>query len=674
MSHAAMPQDLRARVVRWWHSIGAQPHAEPAQANAAGDAVTGEATRRRELGMQFLREAKPAEALACFTGLLAASPRPAEAHHCIGLALRALGKPDEALVSFQRAIELEHDHVPALTQQGLTCLELGRHEDGADCLNLALAFDPMCVSAHLGLAWLHALLERPTEAIEHLERAAEIDPQSPVPLVTLSALRERLGQHDRALACLQRAAALAPGVAEVEYNLGTLCLKLDRPQEAAAHLERAVALRPDLPEAHLNLGNALLACGSNDRAIESYLRAIALRPDYAEAHHDLGTAYRFRSDAGEALAAYETALSLKPDYAQAQLNIGVVLYDHGRINEAIACYQRALLLRPDFPEAQLNLGLAWLALGDFERGWTGYEWRFRQSAMDNRVTKRTYPCPEWHGEELTGKSILVWGEQGISDQIQFAGMFGEIARAAGRCMIACAEKLVPLFVRSFPEVRVMPLAATHAASQVRPDFHVAAGSAARWLRPALASFPPRATYLVADEARVEHWRRRLRLAPGLKVGFSWRSGNLKGVRGLFSTQIDQWNELFRIPGVQWVCLQYDDCEAELDAARRRSGVSFNRFADVDYRDDLDEVSALMSALDLVISAPTAVSVHAAALGVEVWQLHYGVDWQAHGTAGNPWFPTLVRHARRPDQAWDEVLGGIARVLRARVQSVEESGR
>jgi tetratricopeptide (TPR) repeat protein len=668
MSHATMLQDLRERVVRWWHSVGGRLYAEPAQAKAAEDAAA-EATRCQELGMRLLREAKPAEALACFTGLLATSPLLAEAHHSTGLALRALGRREEALASFQRAIELEHDHVPALTHQGLTCLELGRCEDAADCLNLALAFDPSCVSAHLGLATFHASEERPAAAIEHLERAAELDPQSPVPLVRLSAIRERLGQHDHALACLQKAAALAPGVAEVEYNLGKLCLKLDRPQDAAIHLERAITFRPNFAAAHLILGNALLACGNSAAAIESYRGAIALRPDYAEAYHDLGNAYRLRNEADKALAAYQTALGLKPDYAAAQLDIGVVLYDQGRVDDAIACYQKALLLRSDFPEAQVNLGLAWLALGDFERGWAGYEWRFRQTAADNRVVKRAFPCPEWHGEDLAGKSILIWGEQGISDQIQFAGMFGEISQVARTCTIQCAPKLMPLFARSFPKAKVIPLLDPAPADSLRDlDFHTAAGSVARWLRPTLESFPRRAGYLVADNARVELWRQRLRqLGPGLKVGFSWRSGNLKGVRALFSTRIEEWCELFQVAHLHWVCLQYDDCEAELELARRRFGVTLTRFADVDYRDDLDEVSALMGALDLVISAPTAVSIQAAALGVEVWQVNYGVDWQAHGTPDNPWFPTLARHERRPDQTWGEILAGIARRFETRAR-------
>lgn len=667
MPHRIMLQALRRRVGRWWHAMGDRRRAGPARAAVVDQPTASDARQYCEAGLNWLKASRHDEALACFRSAIAASPRSAEAHYWAGIALREAGRHEEAVASFQRAIELQHDHVPALTHQGWACLELGRREDAVDCFNLALAFDPDCVAAHLALAKLEAAENRHAEAIGHFERAADLDPQSPVPLISLSALMQSLAQYDRALACLQRAAALAPEVAEVQHNLGVLCLKLDRPGEASSHLERAVALREDFPEAHLNLGTALLACDNANEAIASYQRAIALRPGYAEAHHDLGNVYRFRGDLDGALAAYQKALTLQPDYAQAHLDIGVVRYDQGRIQDAIACYQEALAIQPDFPEAQLNLALAWLTIGDFGRGWAGYDWRFRQTAKDNRVIKRALPWPQWQGEELAGRSILIWAEQGIGDQLVFASLFGEVMRDARLCAIECAAKLAPLFARSFPAARVVALASPpHPDLDQQPqqfDYQVAAGSIARWRRPSLESFPARAAYLVPDAGRVRHWRRRLdELGPGLKVGFCWRSRNLRGERALSCTDILQWGEILRVARVHFVSLQYDECAAELTAATQRFGVALHAFPEVDLFDDLDEAAALTQALDLVIAAPTAASILAAAVGVPTWQMSYGFDWQTHGTQGNPWLPAIVRFQRRWDQEWDEVIGEIARRL------------
>jgi tetratricopeptide (TPR) repeat protein len=608
-------------------------------------------------------------ALSRFREAVAISPDFAEAHHAAGLALREMGRNEEAIAAFQRAIDIKHDDSRALADQGFAYMALNRLDDASDSFALALAFDPKCAAGHLGLGILCHRQFRVRDAIEHLEHAVDLDPQSPVPLVHLSAVKQELNRLDDALACLEKAAVLAPNVAELKCNLGILCLKLGRAEEAEIHLRKALALKPDFPEAHFNLGNALSRRDRLDEAIDCYRRAIALRPGYVEAHRNLGYVYRLCGQLDNALASSRAALSLDPECAEAQLDVGAALYYQGRPWEAIACYRRALELEPDYPEAQLNLGLAYLAAGDFERGWAGFEWRFRQTDPDNRVFRREFPWPVWNGEDLAGKSILVWGEQGISDELMFASLFDEIIRAAGKCVIECAPKLVPLLARSFPAADVVPRnEPPHPATRARFDYQTAAGSAARWLRPARESFPRRAGYLVADEKRVEYWRRRLEeLGSGLKVGFSWRSRDLKGVRALFSTRIEHWRVLFQVQGVHWICLQYDECDAELEFARREFGVKIHRPGEVDYFDDLDEVSALMKSLDLVISAPTVISVQAAALGMEVWQLNFGLDWQVHGTGRNLWFPTLVRYERRPDQTWPELLAGIARELSRRAR-------
>ena len=665
-----MLDELKRRIDSWF-SRTTRPAGHAAFNPAPPDRrpATAEALEHYRLGLQHLNESRAAEALSCFDLAIAASPGLADAHHCAGLALRKLGRREEAAASFQRAIDIEPHHVRALSSHGMMCLDLGRDEEASDSFNLALAFDPNCAAALLGLGALCQRQKRANDAIGYYRRAVELDAESPGALASLSALSQELGNDRDALMYLERVSALTPNVAEVECNLGVLLLKAGRTQDAAARLRRAIALRTEFPEAHFNLGNALCKCDDLHAGIECYHAALALRPEYPEAYRNLGNAYRLCGEPERALASSRMALSLRPDYAEAQLDMGAASYDLGRVHDAIACYQRALAFRVDYPEAQLNLGLAWLAIGDFERGWAGYDWRFRQTDPDNHVVKRAFAPPEWRGEELAGRSILIWAEQGISDQLLFAGMFAEIARAARSCVIECAEKLVPLLARSFPAAHVVPLTdPPHPDTQAGLDFQVGAGSLARWLRPTLASFPHRAGYLVADEKRVEYWRSRVAaLGAGLKVGFSWRSGNLKGVRALFSTQLDQWGELFRIPGVHWVCLQYDDCGTELEAASRRSGVELHRFDSVNYFDDLDEVSALVTALDLVISAPTAVSVQAAALGREVWQMNYGVDWQAHGTSGNPWLPTLTRYERRADRSWDDVISDIARQLAVRAR-------
>jgi hypothetical protein len=231
---------------------------------------------------------------------------------------------------------------------------------------------------------------------------------------------------------------------------------------------------------------------------------------------------------------------------------------------------------------------------------------------------------------------------------------------ARECVVECSAKLVPLLQRSFPDAIVVPRTDPADPRTRTVDFQSALGSVARWRRPKLASFPLRTPYLHAPPGRIAYWRERLHaLEAGMRIGFSWRSTNLRGRRALACAPLDEWGPIFKVPGLCFVNLQYDECKAELDRARSEFGVILHHFPEVDMFNDLTETAALMKALDLIISAPTTVSVQAAALGLPCWQLSYGADWQVHGTDHNPWHPTMKCFQRKADQSWLEIIEHVA---------------
>jgi len=201
------------------------------------------------------------------------------------------------------------------------------------------------------------------------------------------------------------------------------------------------------------------------------------------------------------------------------------------------------------------------------------------------------------------------------------------------------------------------------------EFQIAAGSLGKHFRQELGDFPKREEtgggYLVADPGREAYWHDKLgEGGTGFKVGISWRSTNMRGERALSCTRLGQWRDVFNVPGVRFINLQYDQrqAEAELREAEAMHGVKIERYPEVDMLDDLDETAALMRNLDLVISAPTSVSILSAALGVPTWQMNHGVEWQLHGQANNPWYPAMTNYARRWDQPWEDILKRMANDL------------
>ena len=599
-------------------------------------------------------------------------------------------------------------------------------------LDRYLDFEPADAGALQLLAACHGARSRHVEAVGTLRRARAAAPESFEIVLAMAQAAKKAGDKEVSLEAYREASRLRPGSAEVQASLADICAQVGRIDEAIASYRRAVTIRPDYSEAHLNLGRIFYDRRELPDARRAFEAALELNPGSAKGHYNLGLVHDKSGEVEASERAYRRALEIDPAFEKARINLGVslfqrgahdeaiaelkqcdprkavlshfnlgfaaaqwgdqavaerhcslaakvdsddlemtndmgiLMFNHGRTDMATPLMEHAVTTDPSFPMAQWNMALISLALGRLEEGWKLYEWRFNSNV--DATPPRPHAFPRWQGEPLQAKRLLVWGEQGIGDELLFASMFNDLHGRVGELSIEVNPKLRALFARSFPWARTVSRTTPPAEALTRGvDYQSPAGSLARFLRPALTSFPRQQRYLIADPGRVAHWQQRIAaLGAGLKIGFSWRSSVLNEMRALSCTTLDQWGDLFAVPGCHWICLQYDDCEDELAAAADKFGVTLTRFPEVDYFDDLDEVAALMCALDLVLSAPTTVSVQSAALGIETWQMSYGGDWQTHGTDHNPWLPAIVRFQRPWNKTWRTMLSEIAERLRARI--------
>ena len=293
-----------------------------------------------------------------------------------------------------------------------------------------------------------------------------------------------LERHADALACCDIACLLAP---ERIGILNARCMALQnlgRFDEAQATAQRALSLDPDNGAAHFNLGNALYALGQYEEAEASYRQSIALSPESRRAHKNLGGALL-------ALEQYDNALN---------------------------SFERALELGAQSEDTRTNRSLVYLGLGDFERGWADYHCRF---GSERKKDWRNYPWPLWNGETLDGP-LLVWGEQGLGDQILYASMIPDLRARVPSIVIEAEKRLVPLFARSFPGIDVVPLEKDlHTRSCAA---HIPLGTLGQHLRTSWESFPKtQGGFLKADPARAAALRERLKTDERLVVGLSWRS-------------------------------------------------------------------------------------------------------------------------------------------------------
>ena len=550
-------------------------------------------------------------------------------------------------------------HADSLHLLGAIAQQSGRFALAIDLIGQAIALNPQPALYHcnLGLALKDGGL--PDRAIEAYRQSIARDPGQVEAHLGLGLALKALGRVDEAIAAYGAAIDRSPDYAEAHNNLGLALKDQGRLDEAEASTRRAAALRPDSAEILNNLGDILHARKLWDQAIALYRQAIALKGDYAEAHHNLGMALKEAGRYGEAEASSRRAIELKPDYPDAHNNLGLILHETRRSDQAIACFRRAIELRPDHPGTHVNLSLALLMVGQYPEGWREHEWRFRSGPP-----ARPFPQPLWNGESLDGRTLLVWGEQGVGDEISFFAFLPELLEQGARLVVECERRLVPMLRRALPGIEVV-------ARQPSPDprlladdidFQLACGTLCGRCRPSWPDFRPVAPYLVPDPAVVTELRRRYGGDQGIPlVGLSWTSQR-KGIdRHTFA--LSQWRPILTVPGVRFVSVQYGDHRDEIEAVSRELGVPIVIDDSVDPLSDLDRASAQIAAMDLVVTMSNSAQPLAANTGTPAFALTLGHERTEQDGDVSPWEPSVRMFRQQPLGDWSSAIEDVAEALR-----------
>jgi tetratricopeptide (TPR) repeat protein/SAM-dependent methyltransferase len=574
------------------------------------------------------------------------------------------GELDQAEEFYHQVLRVEPQHADALHLLGVAAHQRSRHEAAVDHISRAIAIKGRVAPYHSNLGTAYSALGRIDQAIASFRSAVQIDPDYADAQFNLATLLQEQGRLDEAIATYHRLLELRPDYVEAHNNLGVALGKQGQLEEAVASYQTAVELQPNFAEAHNNVGTVLQALGRFDEALKCHQQALALRPEYPEACFNLGNIYKERQEWEEAIAQYRRVLEIDSSYAAAYVNLGLVYKEQCRLEEAVVCNSRAIEIQPDFVEAHVNRAFAHRLMGDLAAGWDEYDWRFQEENLPDRFRQ-----PIWDGSDLKDCTLLVYGEQGVGDEIMFASCIPDLLQGAGGCIVECDPRLVPLFARSFLDAQVVPGPRETGVFIRRPlppfDVRIPMGSVPRYTRRTLDSFPNVRSYLVPDAEKKQKWQARLaELGEGLKVGISWRGGRKKTTIEKRTTTLDDWLCLFGVPNACFVNLQYGECSEELSRLQQQHGVCVHDWDDADPLTDLDSFAAQIAALDLVISADNSTVHMAGAVGVPVWTLlPFAPDWRwMLDRSDTPWYPSM-RLFRQPNQGdWDRVLREVADAL------------
>ncbi len=519
-------------------------------------------------------------------------------------------------------------------------------------------------------------LEEAKAAYERISRQAPADAET---WLNLGAIAGMLGRLDEAERAFRRVLVLNPRLPQAQMNLARLLVLQGRLQEAVPHYQRYIALKPKSLDGYYQLGHTHEALADQGAAEQVYRAALSLeeasagiciglarllrlKQEYTAAtelceralqldgsaglaYQELGHIHKEQSRYEEALHCYQQLIAVAPQEQEGYLlSLGVLYAEQERYTEALECYNQLVAAKPESVNGHWNRALVQLLLGEFTEGWSGYEWRRRRDEWLVQMWPGRFVPPLWSGEPLSGRTILVYAEQGFGDTIQFGRYLPLLLAQGARVIFHCMEGLVELFSR-MAGIEVVARDYELALQQTF-DFHIPLMSLPHIMGTTLETIPTARAYLQTDAGRVAAWRDRI-TQKGFRVGLVWAGAAKNVANRMRSTTLAAFAALAAMPDTTIYSLQKDAAAgSELMA----------QWGVVDLGPELhnfDETAAVIANLDLVITVDTAVAHLAGALGVPVWILIYSSpEWRwLLGREDSPWYPSARLFRQQLGEPW-----------------------
>ena len=464
---------------------------------------------------------------------------------------------------------------------------------------------------------------------------------------------ELQARHDLpgALDAYQQALSRDPNSPDIASGLADLAFRIGQFELSAKFYAHVLRQRPADIATLRRYAEALREQDRFDEAIDVLKAALAEKPGEAALWETLGTILVAKDDRPTGLVFLDEALRLDPGNLNACFHRGAARVDEGDIDGGLADLTHCATHFHDADNraaAELTCAHVALGTGDLTGGWAWYEGRHKRGTLSEVHYETGLPRIDPRAS-LHGKRIFISAEQGLGDEVLFASLLPDLRAEASHIGIAVEPRLVPLFRRSFPGTTVIAHKTQTIDGRIRrtfPDLDASGfdgwallGDFLAARRGRMADFPARDHYLIPDPERVAYWRGWLEtLGPGPKAGTLWKSLKSTNYRDRYFAPFAQWQDVMTVPGVQFVNLQYGDSSAEM-AACAAAGINIVTPPGIDLKQDLDDIAALTSALDVVIGPANATSQIAAATGTPIWLLAPPHAWLMLGREDYPWHPT-----------------------------------
>jgi Flp pilus assembly protein TadD len=487
-------------------------------------------------------------------------------------------------------------------------------------------------------------------AIKNLILALNIEPKNHMLLNELGTTYAKLEKYELALSYHNKAASINDKNSVILTNVGLDLLQLDRLNEAIRFFQFAIEEDDKYYPAYNGLTAAYHNSGDINNLYQVSIKGITLFPEKCDFHLNLGIALIYLDKLQDALFCFDTALILKPNLFSAKINQAVAYSKMGNYSTAIKIYED-IISNTDIQDSSIlnsvkfNLSFQYLTQGNLSKGWDYYDYGFEKTIPFNQRRKpnRKFQSSTWNGKFSKDKTLMIWREQGLGDEILFLSMMPDLINEFKSVIIECDVRLINTIKHTYPSAIVRePIALI----EEDYDYQIPMGSLCKYLRNDIKKFGDRNSWLkppkIEDNLLDEFFENN---SNKILIGICWRSGLLNHQRNNNYIPLHEWDEIFKIPNAVFINLQYGECENELIEAEKKFKINIARWSHIDLKNNLSLVFKIIDSLDFVVSAATAASAMAYSIGKTTLVFQPRSNWTNLGENYSPWSRDM--HQFRP---------------------------
>lgn len=614
---------------------------------------------------------------------------------------------------------VSEQNIPSLLDQGLKFHQQGDIQKAKDLYLEVLSVDSANFDSLYLLGMIATQEEKNLEAIRYLDAAARTNPEHAEVKFNLAVILEKNKQTLLAIEQYKQSIIIKPDFHEARFNLAGIYLEQDKPNEALNLTEsiliheptfdralklkteiinrihvlnsaqefirihqnglaqiankeylqaidsftKALAIQPESAEAHHNLGMAFEKLGQFENAERSYRNALKYKKDSAESYNNLGNNLRELSRSAEAIECFKNALAIKAHYPEALNNLGWTLYESNKFVEAEEQFNKAITITPDFSSARFNLSMVNLMQGDFENGWSNYESRKLLATYKSQKIL----APDWTGKEnINGKTILVYAEQGMGDTIQFCRYLKQLSNLGARIIFVPQPALICILKNISGVAQVL----SQGDEIPSHDYSCLLMSLPYALRNHIKSIPAVVAYIPPNEQKELFWKNKIAHINSPRIGLVWSGGyrvdqpELWGVNNRRNIPLDILSSINH-PEFNFFSLQKGEpAESELQSQKEHFWKTNNLHNYCKELHDFSDTAGLIANLDLVITVDTSTAHLSAAMGKPTWILNRFNNcwrWMSQGSESE-WYPSVRLFRQKEKGNWNDLIAEVREQL------------